>query len=115
MQLLGRCSDGLPLEDAGVVPWLSGGGPSEQPVHADQILGCHGESEAVAHARGSSRLVTCSTSQTAAGAVPQLSTLSSKPASSTTSIRAPEFLGEMAAVPPWAKLEALIEPHYPKM
>ena len=25
------------------------------------------------------------------------------------------FLGEMAAVVPWAKLEALIEPHYPKM
>jgi Transposase domain (DUF772)/Transposase DDE domain len=25
------------------------------------------------------------------------------------------FLGEMAAVVPWARLEALIEPHYPKM
>ena len=25
------------------------------------------------------------------------------------------FLGEMAAVVPWVKLEALIEPHYPKM
>ena len=25
------------------------------------------------------------------------------------------FLAEMAAVVPWAKLEALIEPHYPKM
>ncbi len=25
------------------------------------------------------------------------------------------FLGEMAVVVPWAKLEALIEPHYPKM
>ena len=25
------------------------------------------------------------------------------------------FLGEMAGVVPWAELEALIEPHYPKM
>ena len=25
------------------------------------------------------------------------------------------FLAEMAAVVPWAKLEVLVEPHYPKM
>jgi transposase, IS5 family len=25
------------------------------------------------------------------------------------------FLGEMAGVVPWAKLEALIEPHYPRL